>query len=209
MSTELSGHLGELFDRFLELLDYAPEHDPDLPYNLGFWLKTFLGAELWRIEVDHGRPVIPDSVLDHRLNEFGHQLVPWETFRSAVRAELERLNQRGRGVDEIFLVRALRNEFDAIMERNSYTGKINQDLEERRADLNDPVLIERLRSLHLSESEEAFQRQIDSMRDRLQPVSPEETERRQAAYAEWIVVRDELLGDDVLETFMMRRANAG
>ena len=135
--------------------------------------------------------------------------MPWETFRSAVRAELERLNQRGRGIDEIFLVRALRNEFDAIMERNSYTGKINQDFEERRADLNDPILLERRRSLQLSESEEAFQRQIDSMRDRLQPVSPEETDRRQAAYAEWIVVRDELLGDDVFETFMRRRTNAG
>ena len=191
MASEITGASGELIARFVELLGSPSKHTLTFAHDLGSFVLMWLGGP--KIEIDTGREYASDTVGARRRADPNLRWVTPGQYLEAMRQRMA--DVAALGLDEAFIVKALRDALDEWMEGTVYTGEIN---EHRR----------HAREWAASEEGQALRRRLgapETPDPLFADVTPEEAAVRQAAYAQWIERRDELLPEPIFDKWRFAR----
>jgi hypothetical protein len=186
-SPTIAGEPLELVDRLMYVADRSPEHDPDWWLRLGIFLSVAVGCT-------------------------GALAPPRERQRAmtGIRKRIEHLV--GAGVDEAFLVGALRDLLDNRLSRLADVGGSESRADETRAvmqqAIDDPAELadfrRRLPSLEHLTDDDVRQKLRKMLTESLRPIDADGAVERWRVHEDWTALRAEWLSNEDLERWTMR-----
>lgn len=209
MDNEIEGLPAELIDRLIELIDFGEDHGGAW-HEHGWWIEFNLGgSRLEGVFVDTGHDLPPDSVgVDQRRH--AKTIVNRQGYVALLRNRLAELVLDG--LDEAFLVRALRDELrrwkvqatEGIGEVDARRATLAKNL---RDSADDPAEIAAFRSLIAQRDQAMAESKSDNElaemmrkmadRDHLKPITPERVVDQWAELQRWDEVVAVSLPDEI------------